>query len=48
MHIVDLGPEWSKGLASYGHPSLYSFDGLHPNLEASGLYAALVATRIHP
>jgi lysophospholipase L1-like esterase len=46
VKIVDLGPDWSKGLHHYGQPSLVSFDGLHPNLDASGLYACLLALKV--
>jgi lysophospholipase L1-like esterase len=41
-HKIDLGPQAALGLDQYGHPSLVSFDGLHPKASATAKYAAEV------
>lgn len=46
VHLIDLGVRWAEGLKHYGTGTTVSFDGLHPNTEASGLYAALLASAI--
>jgi hypothetical protein len=43
VRVIDLGDRWANGLNHYGHPSAMSFDGLHLNAEANGLYATLLA-----
>lgn len=46
VQVVDLGPRWSRGIRKYGTPTLESHDGLHPNVEANGLFAALLAAAL--
>lgn len=40
---LDLGPKWAYGLHTYGVAARVSYDGLHPDAQAAGRYAAAVA-----
>jgi lysophospholipase L1-like esterase len=40
---LDLGPKWAYGLHTYGVAARVSYDGLHPDSQAAGRYAAAVA-----
>jgi lysophospholipase L1-like esterase len=46
VYKVDLGPQWADGLAKYGRGSFVSFDGLHPNAEATAEFAAALTAAI--
>lgn len=46
IHKIDLGPQWAYGLSHYGYSSFTSFDGLHPNADATAGYAAAVVAAI--
>ena len=46
VYKIDLGPRWAHGLDAYGHKSSVSYDGLHPDAAANGLYAALLAAAV--
>jgi hypothetical protein len=43
---IALGMQATYGLNQFGHPSLVSFDGLHPSATATAEYAARVVQRI--
>jgi lysophospholipase L1-like esterase len=40
---LDLGPKWAFGLHTYGVAARVAYDGLHPDSQAAGRYAAAVA-----
>jgi len=40
---LDLGQKWAFGLHSYGVPARVAYDGLHPDSQAAGRYAAAIA-----
>jgi lysophospholipase L1-like esterase len=40
VFTLDLGPKWAYGLHTYGVPARVAFDGLHPDSQAAGRYAA--------
>ena len=40
VFLLDLGPKWAYGLHTYGVPARVAYDGLHPDAQAAGRYAA--------